>query len=78
MISLLEKIKTTDEIIRYLGERCPDLCIYVMDKRGMHQELKDYKMKCRSYLDDSTKYHLYIRGYWLPHLQYLRNKNCKK
>ena len=68
LIRLLENMQNNRERINLLSMRHPDLCIFVMKKHGMEEELRQYMEKNRVYESDHTNYSFYIRGYWLPYL----------
>ena len=78
LIEFISKMKTNKHRLNFLGERYPDLCIFVMKKRGMQDELQEYMDRCRSYENDPERYTLYIRGYWLPYLQQQKDKGLLK
>ena len=70
----LEGMQSNKKRFEYLGERYPDLFIFLMTKQGMTKELKRYMDKCMTYENDWKRYTLYVRGFWLPYLRHLRKK----
>ena len=69
LLGSLESLKTNKERIDYLSYGYPSLYVFILKKRGMKAELKQYMGICESYENDCKKYTLYIYGYWLPYLQ---------
>ena len=41
-------------------------------------ELEAYMKECKSYENDSTKYSLYVHGWWLPHLEKMKKEGLLK
>ena len=70
LLEILESMKTNNERVDYLSERYPCLYIFVLQKRGMYEELRVYDEKCKSYETDKdpSKYSLYFHGHLLPYL----------
>ena len=71
LLRSLDMIQSNEERKEYLATWCPCLHIFVLQKRGMDEELRAYDEKCKSYENDKdpSKYSLYVQGYWLPYLQ---------
>ena len=61
---------TESASIEFLKKYFPGLTRIILEKKGLHKELKSYIKRCRSYQFDidPAKYSLYIAGYWLPKL----------
>ena len=69
---MLEGMKTNTERVDYLSEICPALTIFVLQKRA-NERLRTYEERFKSYGNDkdTSKWSLYLYGYWLPFLQRL-------
>ena len=78
LIEVLSGMKDNKEIINFLGDQYPELCVYILNKRGLKRELQKYTKRCKNCEDDAGKYTLYIQGYWLPDLQLLEEKGVLK
>ena len=68
LIGVLSELKDNKERIDCLGDWYPNLCVYVIQKRGWKRELQKYMEICKNYEEDPVKYTHHIQGYWLPHL----------
>ena len=69
LVEYLKQLDTNKEGLDYLARWYPNLYVFVMEKRGMKQQMKQYMEKCESYENDYAKFSLYVHGYWLPHLR---------
>ena len=67
IVDLLDKMKTNEERFEYLSTWYPCLHIFVLQKRGMVEELRAFDEKCKSYEKDKdpSKFSLYVHGHWL-------------
>ena len=74
----LEGMQSNKKRFEYLGERYPDLFIFLMTKQGMTKELRRYMDRCMTYENDWKRFTLYVRGFWLPYLRHLRKKRLLK
>ena len=63
---------------KYLEERYPTLCVYVLKQQGRAAALDAYYAKCQACEGAWKHYSMYVHGYWHPHLEEQKAKGCLK
>jgi len=78
LLVYLRLMKGDEERIEYLAKEYPCLYIFILQKLGHEEELRQYMQKCEKYEYDYKKYSLYIHGYWLPYLKQAKESGLLK
>ena len=64
--------------MKFLGLRYPCLCLYVMKAKGQTELYNKYMNNCKKLEDNDEKFSIYIHGFWLPHLEQLKEQGLLK